>query len=816
MGVDGGHFRHFAEVSYGRGFDLEVTESGRRLMRRIAIALAFLFSVLVFVAVGGFVWLRTSLPKTSGTVVLSDLEQPLSIYRDANAIPHIFAKSKRDAYYALGFVHAQDRLWQMDFLRRLGSGRLSEILGERLVGTDKYIRTLGLPHVAAEIFENASPAAKAALTAYADGVNAWLDARSGALPPEFLMLGYEPGAWKPTDPLLWSRLMAIRLGRNAGAERVRLRVAEALAENGLPAKMIQDLWPVAAPVEPTTIAGGLSLPEPPLLKDSGSNGWVVHGDRTASGKPILANDPHLRFGAPILWYLAHIEAPGLRLTGATVPGVPFMILGHNGSVAWGMTNGGGDAEDFFLETVDPDNLNNYMAPTGSRPFETRREVIQVKDASPVVFTVRRTRHGPVLSDLVASQPEGAKVAAMATPALRGDDRTIEAILGINSARDWKAFETAARDFHTPHTNLFFASVNGDIGFVSSGRIPQRKAGNGFSPELGADGNYDWKGFIPMTDMPRAFNPEAGWIANANNRIVGPDYPYFITRNWGPPYRARRIAEILKQQATHGVAESQALQRDTLSTAARELLPLMLNFPVKDPRLRKAVALLMSWNHEMKRDRPEPLIYATWQRHLAQALIADELGGPKAREFQRLVHRPGARFLTLALTERKRWCDDIRTDKPESCQDQLAGSLTSALDELTTALGPSISDWRWGDMHRAVFAHPVLSHVPVIAKLSDLSIESDGGDHTVNRGMTAGQGHPVPPTHLDGAGYRAIYDLGDLENSRFMIATGQSGNILSSYYRSFLTRWRDGEYIKIPGNRGVLLKMDASHLRLTPK
>lgn len=785
-------------------------------MRKVAIAAAVLFAILSLVAAGGFLWLRTSLPITTGTIELAGLHQPVSVYRDANAVPYIYTESKRDAYFALGFVHAQDRLWQMEFLRRLGSGRLSEILGERLVGTDKYIRTLGLPRVAAEMFESASPAAKAALAAYADGVNAWLDTRRGALPPEFLLLRYEPDAWKATDPLLWSRLMSIRLGRNVGAERVRLRVAEALDENGLPAKMIYDLWPVAGPAEPTTVAGGLSLPEVPLLRDSGSNGWVVHGDRTETGKPILANDPHLRFGAPIMWYLVHIETPDMRLTGATVPGVPFMILGHNGSIAWGMTNGGGDVEDIFLETAAPGDGEMYLTPSGPRGFKTRLEIILVRDGDPVAFTVRQTRHGPVLSDLNTNQSNAGQIAALSTPALRGDDRTIDAIQAINLARDWKAFETAAQDFHTPHTNLFFASVDGDIGFVSTGRIPIRKAGDGFAPVLGQAGHFDWTGFVPATEMPRAMNPDAGWVGNANNRIVGHEYPYLITRNWGAPYRAQRIAEFLKRQTKHSIADSQALQSDIFSTAARALLPLMLAFPVKNPRDREAVALLKSWNSEMKRNRPEPLIYATWQRHLAQALIADELGGPEASDFQRLVHRPGARFLTLALTERQRWCDDIRTDEPESCEEQLTRSLRAALDELTEALGPAMSDWRWGDRHRAVFAHPVLSHVPVIANLADLSIGSDGGDYTVNRGLTAGQGHSIPATHLDGSGYRAIYDLGDLENSRYMIATGQSGNFLSPHYGSFLTRWRDGNYIKIRGSRDALLKAGAPHLRLTPK
>ena len=785
-------------------------------MRKFLIIAACLLVAVVTTGLAGFLWLRTSLPKTSGEIALAGLEYPVSIYRDTNAVPHIFAESQRDAYFALGFTHAQDRLWQMEFLRRLGAGRLAEILGERLVPTDKYIRTLGLPHVVGKIFDSASTAVKSTLTAYADGVNAWLATRSGALPPEFQLLRYDPGAWKPTDPLLWSRLMAIRLGRNVGAERVRLRVVEALAENGLPADMIYDLWPTAASDEPTTVTGGLALPELRPLRDSGSNGWVVHGDRTSTGKPILANDPHLRFGAPILWYLVRIEAAGLRLTGVTVPGVPFLILGHNGTIAWGMTNGGGDVEDFFLETVDSVDPERYQTPNGPRLFDLRQESIPVKGGDPVEITVRRTRHGPVLSDLVASQPGATKVAVLATPALRDDDRTVEALLGINMARDWRSFEAAARNFHTPHTNLFFAGTDGEIGLVSTGRIPLRKKGTGFAPVIGATGEFDWNGFIPMTEMPRIHNPPSGWIVNANNRVVGKDYPYLIARNWGAPYRARRIFETLERQTMHDIAASRALQRDTVSTAARQLLPLMLNVPVKEARAREAVALLSVWNHEMRRDSPEPLIYATWLRHLALILIADELGGPKAREFQTLVQRPGVGFVASALTKRKAWCDDIRTAEIETCEVQLIKSLRLALDELTAALGAEMGDWRWGMLHRATFAHPVLTYVPVVAGFADLSIESDGGDYTVNRGMTAGQGHAIPQIHSDGAGYRAIYDLADLANSRFMIATGQSGNFLSRHYKDFLTRWRDGESVKISGSRDALLEAGASHLRLTPK
>lgn len=783
-------------------------------MRRFLTYFGLLFVVLAIAAVGGFYWLRTSLPQTAGTISAPGLEGTVAIHRDANAVPYIFAGSRHDAYFALGYVHAQDRLWQMDFLRRLGSGRLSEILGERLVPYDKYIRTLGLMPVAAANFDNASPKSRSALSAYADGVNALLGTRSGALPPEFLLLGYEPEHWRPADSLLWSRLMAVRLGRNQGAERVRFQVARALAENGLPADLIYELWPNAGPDEPVTVAEGPDWPAQMPAKDSGSNGWIIRGSRTASGKPILANDPHLRFGAPVLWYLAHVEAPDLRVTGATVPGIPFTLLGHNGEIAWGMTNGGGDVEDLYVETVDPDDPGKYLTPDGPRPFRTRRETISIKDADPIEFTVRETRHGPVLSDLRPDAYEEGKAIALSTPALRGDDRTVDAVLAINEARDRSGFDKAARGFQTPHTNLFYASVEGDIGLVSAGRIPIRGSGNGFAPVPAAGGEFDWTGFIPESELPSVYNPSAGVIVNANNRIVGDAYPYSITRNWGPPYRADRIHELLERREKHDIASTRDMQMDILSAAARRLLPLMVKAPVTDDRARAAVALMKRWNYEMRRDRTEPLIYATWLRHLAASLIADEIGGPQAHEYRSLVQRPGASFVALALTERQHWCDDISTPDKENCGDRLGLSLESALDEITASQGSDIEDWRWGDLHRARFRHPVLTQVPVASWLADLSIATDGGDYTINRGMTVGGQGPDGLNHTDGAGYRAIYDLANLENSRFVIATGQSGNPLSEHYGDMMERWRDGDSVTISGSK--IREQDVDILILEPQ
>lgn len=789
--------------------------------------------VMIVAAGAGYLWLRSSLPDMDGEVFLAGLDGKVEVIRDSNAVPHIFATNSQDAYFTLGYVHAQDRLWQMEFMRRVGAGQLAEILGEKAVDADRYIRTMGIPRVAAAISVRMPADGKAVLSAYAAGVNAWLTNRSGALPPEFVLLGIEPEPWRPVDSIVWSRLMALRLGRNNRTELIRMQVAGALAAHGLPSAALDELWPQPPANGPATIpdavrkaaslfdtlpgARGFDLPA-----DSGSNGWILHGSRTATGKPILANDPHLRFDAPITWYLARLEAPGLRLTGATAPGVPFTILGHNGSIAWGMTSADADVEDHFVETLDPENPDNYLVPggpsslvpDGSSPFVTRTETIRVKDSEDVVMTVRQTRHGPVVSDSAGAGPDG-QVIALYSTALNIDDSTATAMLAINRAQDWESFRDAALGFQSPASNLFFAATDGDIGFYTAGLVPIRKSGDGRIPAAGADGSRDWIGYVPAIEMPMLYNPPEGSIINANNKIVDDSYEWMLTRDWNQPFRAERIRERLDGDNSHDMAASMALQQDSLSTAARLLVPLLLEVEPRNDRARQALDLLAGWDFTMRRERPEPSIYAAWLRRLGQAIIADEVSGPLVERYQQLINSPNPRFIQLALTTQQHWCDDISTAAvTETCGEQLSLSLDQALDDLTERLGDDMAAWRWGALHKATFTHRILTNVPVLKGLSDRAIPSDGGEHTVNRGGYSTGSSPF--THLDGSGYRAVYDLSDLGNSRFMIATGQSGNILSPHYDDLLHRWRDGEYITISGSREEIARAAGGVLTLSPK
>jgi penicillin amidase len=779
----------------------------KRFARHTLVTLLSLFLLILAGTGGGLLWLRSSLPQVDGMVRLGSPDAPAEIIRDANAVPHIFAESVRDGYFALGYVHAQDRLWQMELMRRFGAGRLSEVFGKATVPRDRYARILGLYRLAEEQVRAADDKAREALEAYAEGVNAYLENRGlSALPPEFAMLRFTPEPWRPADSLVWSRIMAMRLAKNWYDELLRLQLAEKL-----PAERIEELWPDDPPDSPLTLPPpeqSAALRPGPLLAAipkafrpvDASNAWVVEGARTASGEPILANDPHLGFRAPILWYLVRIVTPTQTLVGATVPGVPLLILGHNGHIAWGMTTTGADTQDLYLEKTDPADPALYMTPQGAEPFGNRTELIRVRDADPVAQIVRTSRHGPIITDMLrgpGAAVVGARPIALATPALRADDRTPWALFGINRARNWNDFIAASRDFHAPYQNLFFADVTGDIGFIAAGRLPKRRSGDGRVPVDGSDAGNDWDGFVPFEELPQGFNPLSGLFANANNRLTGPSYRHLITRDWDSPYRAERIFEVLRKRDELTIIDNERLQMDTLSTAARRLMPILLTLKPNTKLEEQALNRLRIWDLRMAREAPEPLIYSGWLRHLSCELIREKMA-PEPGDC--LTPRP--RFVANALTHATHWCDNLTTTRVETCETPLRNAFRRALHEITERFGRDMTNWRWGSVHRARFKHPLFTRVPLLDRLGDRTIETDGGNDTLNRGQSYADASGRL-THVHGAGYRAVYDLADLANSRFMIATGQSGNPLSPRYDDMLTRWRDGVYIRIAGDREAL-------------
>jgi penicillin amidase len=540
----------------------------------------------------------------------------------------------------------------------------------------------------------------------------------------------------------------------------------------------------------------------------------VAGQHTATGKPILVNDPHLGLNAPILWYLARIVTPELTLTGATVPGVPLHVLGHNGRIAWGFTTTGTDVQDLFVEKVDPADSRRYLTEGGSVSFTNREEVIRVRFGEDVRMTVRATRHGPVISDIDERAREAAgqgNAIALAFTGLAGDDTTGHALYRLNRARNWDEFRDALRLHHTPQQNVVFADIEGNTGFISPARVPIRSRGIGRYPVPGWTGDYEWTGFVPFEALPQAFNPPSGRIVNANNAVVGPDYPYFLTRDWEEPYRAERIEQLLSGQKTlYAIADGERMVMDSVSLAARDLLPLLLSTQSQRAASRRSLELLRNWDGFAGRDRPEPLIFAAWLRTLGRTLYADELGAA-VDDFSGLQPRTVKRM----LSEKTAWCDDVDTEVLESCADMLTRSLDGAVEDLARRHGEDVASWRWGAAHRAPFAHTPIGFVPVLRDLLDIGIDTDGDSYTVNRGASYGEG-PTPFAHRHGAGYRAVYDLADLDNSRFMIATGQSGNPLSPRYGDYVRRWRDGEHFRVAGSKEELAKRALGRLVLEPR
>ena len=784
---------------------------------------AFVIAVLglFFAAGAAYFYVRLSLPRVSGEVELAGLAAPVEILRDRHGIPHIFAESEADAQFALGFVHAQDRLWQMEMNRRIASGRMAEALGRAARDTDRFLRTLGIRRAAEANVRHLDPSARSLLDAYAAGVNAFLDTRP-VLPPEFWILGLSPERWSPVDSAAWAKMMAWDLGGNWRSELLRLQLSRRM-----PTTAIQEFlppYPGDAPLELPELREfyGERQREPPQLSaiDSftgASNSWVVSGARSTSGKPLLANDPHLGLTAPGVWYFAHLHAPGLNAIGATLPGVPGVVLGRNERIAWGATNTGPDVQDLYLERIDPSG--RYLTPQGPRSFVTVHETIRIKGAADEPLEVRISRHGPVISDVLGTaldaMPRGHAL-AFAWTALAEDDVSLQALFKLPRARNWQEFVGALHDFQVPQQNLSYADVDGNIGFIAPGRIPLRKPENrlqGLAPAPGWDARYDWAGFIPFEELPRAFNPAPGKIVTANQKIVPPGYRHHLTAEWQAPFRARRIDELLDSLKKHDRASFGRMQMDVVSLAARELLPRMVAIQGASPEAAEVLKWLAAWDGTMSAERAEPLILAAWWRALARALYADELG----LAF-RGAWRERAPFIANVLADKDgqgRWCDDVRTRRTESCDELLNATLEAALQELRKRYGDDPDRWKWGSAHEARLRHRPLSGSWLRAYF-DIRVPSGGDAYTVNVGRMDFGDDAEPYANRHAASLRAIYDLADPDASRFIHPGGQSGNPLSAHYRDFAPLWARGDYVPMITGRARLEALGVDRLRLKPR
>ena len=751
-----------------------------RLVRRVLAGIGILV-LLLAASVFGLLWL--SGPSDKQELAIEGLSGPVNVTFDADGVPHIHAASALDGATVLGFVHARDRMFQMELMRRAASGRLSEIAGAATLPIDRQMRVLGLRQRALADYPALPEPTRAMLEAYARGVNAWIASRGRFSAPEFLALG-APEPWEPVDSLLWGKTMGLWLSDNWKTELSRLSLAGKLTQ-----QQIDELWPpdhadghpdARATTNQRYAAAAAALldqlpryPAPFTLPATASNEWAVDGRHTATGAPLLAGDPHLQYGLPGIWYLARIETPDGVLAGATAPGVPFLVLGHNSHIAWSFTTTGADVQDVFIETPTPDG--GYATPDGPRPFTIREERIRVRGQPDEVLRVRETRHGPVISDLSG---KGGPVLAVAMANLAPGDTAAAGLLALNRAQNVDQAGAAAALISSPVQNLTVADRQ-RIALYVTGRVPIRRAGDGAAPVEGADGAHDWIGWASGAELPHIVAPASGRLVNANERIAPPDFPVFLGRDWFGDWRARRIRELLATGDRHTPADFARMQTDVQSTFARQILPALRTVKAPDGAAGRALALLQDWDGSMAMDLPQPLIFNAWMFQFRDLVLQRNKVPPSAAG-------PMLEFVAFVLSPPGvHWCGG-------DCGPVVAEALKRATADLVSRFDDDPAAWRWGPAHQAVFANPMLRAIPLLGSLATARIDSPGDDSTVDRGT------PLPGSfdNVHGASFRGVYDLADLDRSLFMVAPGQSGRPFASDARNFLTRWRDGDTISL--------------------
>ena len=784
--------------------------------------------VMIFMIVGTFglayYFASRSLPDYDAESVVRGLNAPVEIVRDNANVPHIFGESDADVYFALGFAHAQDRMWQMTMLRRTAQGRLSELFGERTLEIDKVIRRYDIYNLAVASVDDQDKPTTIALDAYAAGVNAWLaEVNAGARgrgTPEMWLFNHPVSPWQPADSLAILKLMALQLTSHLEREVLRARTSLML-----PSARLADLLPddpstgVAALPEYAQLVpnlprytpnmrlayGSLNPSKTPQLAGA-SNAWAASIDRSAAGATLLANDPHLGLTAPTIWYLARLELQSGGIIGGTIPGMPVVLTGRSADLGWGLTSSYLDDQDVFLEELNPGNVTEYRTQNGWTPFRTRESIIRVKDASAVTVKLRWSVNGPVMPatqyDLGSITPAG-HVTAIGWTALSDKDTSMSAGLAISRAHSVQDAIAAGENYIAPSQNLILADRN-QIAMKTIGAIPARDAAHqskGRLPSYGYLPQNRWKGRQPYVDNPEFINPQGGILGNTNNKISDKPFPNHVSFEWGDSQRINRWQRLMQSRAVHTRESFIEAQLDTVSYTARSLLPLIgadLWFTgaaavdgTSERRRQQALELLAAWNGEMNEHLPEPLLYAAWLRHLQDRLIRDEMG-PLTSEFT----HPNPLFIERVFRDvdgASVWCDVLQSAPVETCTDIARLALDDGLIWIDENVGGTVASLRWGDLHQAAHDHPVLGTAPVLNWFVNIRQSTSGGDNTLQRGLTSGTG-PNPFQNVHSAGYRGVYNFADPDSSVFVSATGQSGHPLSRYYDNLGELWRRGEYI----------------------
>jgi len=787
-------------------------------MRKVLISVAaVLLSLVLVVLAASYFTVRRSFSQVDGTVSIRGLQSEVRVYRDSWGVPHIYAGSEHDLFFTQGYVQAQDRLWQMELFRRMGSGTLSEVFGPATLDNDRFSRTIGLRRYAVESFAALDPGMREVLGAYSAGVNEFLRVNGDNLPVEFRLMGFTPSDWDPVDTLTVANLISWNLGKNWEVELTRGRLAQKLGSEK--AGQLMAPYPGAGPLvlppefaaysSGTTVASGLHFHS----DSAGSNNWVVDGSKTINGKPLLANDPHLSVMMPSIWYENGLHGAGFDVVGASLPGCPLVIIGRNSNISWGITNLPADTQDLFIEKINPAGNLQYEYGGKWENIRVLDETIGVKGSrSAEVLKVRLTQHGPLMDEIISGlqQPLSLQWVGYSRSNL------LKSAYLLDRARNWEEFHSALRYWDAPGQNIVYADGDGNIGYQSTGLIPLRKNGQGMLPSPGWSGEYDWSGYIPYEEMPRVLNPSTHFIVTANNKVISDNYTYFMAYDWSPAYRAMRITDLLQAKERLSVQDFRDIQADIYDIPASVFVPYLYNMQPQDSREIQALEMLREWDFNDRADSTAPTIFHVFYVKLLHNTLEKKLGTPLFNDYLRAMGGSGdvhTVFMAGIMDDNNnQWFDDESTVQKETRDDIVRLSFTQAISELTGRFGPYPGWWMWGNLHGTSFKH-VLGRIPGLDLIFSLGpVSTPGSRYTVN---VAAFDYSNPYSVVAIPSYRQIIDWGDPDKSLAMHSTGQSGQPFSAHYSDMVKSWLGVEYHTMLFNAADIETASRSVLLLMP-
>ncbi len=761
-------------------------------------------------------------PVTDGTVQLKGLSNTVTVIRDRWGVPHITAEKNSDAYHALGYVMAQDRLWQMDILRRAAAGRLSEIIpkNEKIRLSDKIFRTLCIRYYSEQTYQTLKKDKNnedllRLLNHFVTGINDFIRQNKGKLSVEFNVLGYEPEEFTVVDSLSMAGVLAVSFNPTLKSE---VLIGRLVKKYGL--KKALEVFPDYPPDAPHTLSSYVANNKafdydktfihgdfsPYFLLSSlgGSNGWVVSPKKSQSGKVVLVNDPHILLVNPSIWYEAHIKTDQQDFSGFFIPLIPFGLVGHNRNIAWGITMMLSDASDFYIEELKKEGSNYYYKYKGQwRKAKVIRQKLKIKGEKPIPIDVPITAHGPIVTSLYYTG--SGKNISLRWSFYDKDNLAVKAFYKLNHANNWKEFKEALSYYKAPGINVLYGDVEGNIGYYGAGAIPIRAhPGDGLYPMDGVSGKYDWKRYVPFSLQPHSLNPKEGYIVTANNKVVGKDYPYYITRHWEPKDRAYRITELINQKEKLSIEDHQRIHMDTYSLTASELIPYLLKAYEQVKKLsgieEKALKIMREWDFHQPVTSIPATIYNKWYFLLLQNVLKTKLG---QEDFGVYCETRFSDKLMIDLFQRPRswWFDDPKTKTKESRDDIIIKSFKLTLKKLTTKLGKDISQWTWGKVHQVTFMHPfgaiqsdntlVKMGIKPLKLLVNVGPFPIGGNRqSVNKAKYL---YDVPSKVLVGPSIRMIVDFAHLSRPLVVNTTGQSGHIGHKHYGDQTEMWLQGKY-----------------------